>query len=100
MDSILQQITDWLKEMLVEAIMGNLSGLFDSVNNQVGEIASDVGMTPANFSPGVFAMIRNISENVIIPTLFETRQSLCERLRIWLGTSYNNKGGEIFCEGR
>ena len=41
MDSILQQITDWLKEMLVEAIMGNLSGLFDSVNNQVGEIASD-----------------------------------------------------------
>ena len=67
MDSILQQITDWLKEMLVEAIMGNLSGLFDSVNNQVGEIASDVGMTPANFSPGVFAMIGNISENVIIP---------------------------------
>ena len=67
MDSILQQITDWLKEMLVEAIMGNLSGLFDSVNNQVGEIASDVGMTPANFSPGVFAMVRNISENVIIP---------------------------------
>ena len=67
MDSILQQITDWLKEMLVEAIMGNLSGLFDSVNNQVGEIASDVGMTPANFSPGVFTMIRNISENVIIP---------------------------------
>ena len=67
MDSILQQITDWLKEMLVEAIMGNLSGLFDSVNNQVGEIASDVGMTPASFSPGVFAMIRNISENVIIP---------------------------------
>ena len=67
MDGILQQITDWLKEMLVEAIMGNLSGLFDTVNQQVGEIASDVGMTPANFSPGVFALIRNISENVIIP---------------------------------
>lgn len=67
MDGILQQITDWLKEMLVEAIMGNLSGLFDTVNQQFGEIASDVGMTPANFSPGVFAMIRNISENVIIP---------------------------------
>lgn len=67
MDGILQQITDWLKEMLVEAIMGNLSGLFDSVNDQVGAIAADVGMTPANFSPGVFALIRNISENVIIP---------------------------------
>jgi len=67
LDSIIQKITEWLKEMLVDAIMGNLSGLFDSVNNQVGEIASDVGMTPANFSPGVFAMVRNISENVIIP---------------------------------
>ena len=67
MDSILQQITDWLKEMLGSAIMGNLSGMFESVNNQVGEIATSVGMTPANFSPGVFAMVRNISESVIIP---------------------------------
>ena len=67
MDSILQQITDWLKEMLVSGIMGNLSGMFESVNNQVGEIATSVGMTPANFSPGVFAMVRNISESVIIP---------------------------------
>lgn len=67
MDSILEQITDWLKTMLVEAIMGNLSGMFESVNNQVGEIATNVGMTPANFSPGVFSMIRNVSESVIIP---------------------------------
>ena len=75
MDSIIQKITEWLKEMLVDAIMGNLSGLFDSVNNQVGEIASDVGMTPANFSPGVFAMVRNISENVIIPmAVFDVAQ--------------------------
>ena len=57
MDSILQQITDWLKEMLVSAIMGNLSGMFESVNNQVGEIATSVGMTPANFSPDVFATV-------------------------------------------
>lgn len=67
MDSILEQITDWLKEMLVSGIMENLSGMFDSVNQQVGDIAVQVGMTPANFSPGVFAMIRNVSESVIIP---------------------------------
>ena len=53
--------------MLIEAIMGNLSGMFESVNNQVGEIATSVGMTPAAFSPGIFSMIRNISESVIIP---------------------------------
>lgn len=67
MDGILEQITNWLKEMLVGGIMDNLSGMFDSVNQQVGDIAVQVGMTPANFSPGVFAMIRNVSETVIIP---------------------------------
>lgn len=47
--------------------MGNLSGMFESVNTQVGEIATSVGMTPASFSPEVFAMVRNVSESVIIP---------------------------------
>ncbi len=67
MNSILDQITDWLKTMLVTGIMDNLSGMFDSVNTQVGDIATQVGTTPADFSPGVFAMIRNVSESVIIP---------------------------------
>lgn len=67
MEGILEQITNWLKEMLVGGIMDNLSGMFDSVNQQVGEIAVEVGMTPEAFSPGVFSMIRNVSESVIIP---------------------------------
>lgn len=66
MDGILEQITNWLKEMLVGGIMDNLSGMFDSVNQQVGDIAVQVVTTPASFSPGVFAMIRNVSETVII----------------------------------
>lgn len=67
MQSILEQITDWLKSMIISGIMGNLSGMFDSVNQQVGQIAGDVGTTPASFSPAVFSMIRNISESVILP---------------------------------
>lgn len=67
MQSILEQITDWLKSTIISGIMGNLSGMFDSVNQQVGQIAGDVGTTPANFSPAVFSMIRNISESVILP---------------------------------
>lgn len=67
MDAILQQIADWLKGMLVDGIMNNLSGMFDAVNQQVGDVASQVGMTPAGFSPGVFSMVRNISESVIVP---------------------------------
>ena len=67
MDSILEQITDWLKDMLVSGIMQNLSGMFDSVNQRVGDIATQVGTTPADFSPGIFGMIRNVSESVIVP---------------------------------
>ena len=67
MDSVIQAITDWLRELLVSGIMGNLTNTFDSVNAQVGQIASDVGQTPSNFSPAIFNMIRNLSENVIMP---------------------------------
>ena len=67
MDTIFQKITEWLKEMLVSGIMESLSGMFDSVNQQVSDVAAQVGTSPVNFSPGVFAMIRNVSESVIIP---------------------------------
>lgn len=67
MDSILQSIEDWFRELLVSGIMNNLSNTFDSINNQVGQIATEVGQTPANFSPAVYNMIRTLSENVIMP---------------------------------
>lgn len=67
MDSILQSIEDWFRELLVSGIMDNLSNTFESVNNQVGQIATEVGQTPANFSPAVYNMIRTLSENVIMP---------------------------------
>ena len=46
MDFLLDALTDWLKEMLVGGIMSNLSGMFDSVNQQVADIATQVGQTP------------------------------------------------------
>ena len=67
MDSILQSIEDWFRGLLVSGIMNNLGNTFDSVNNQVGQIAAEVGTTPAAFSPSIFNMIRTISENVIMP---------------------------------
>lgn len=67
MDSLLQQLTDWLKEMLVSGIMDNLTNTFASVNREVGEIANTVGQTPSGFLPGVYSLIRNLSENVIMP---------------------------------
>lgn len=60
-------LTDWLKGLLIEGIMGNLTGLFDTVNTRVGEIAVQVGTTPAAWNAGVFSLIRQLSETVILP---------------------------------
>ena len=60
-------ITDWLKGLLINGIMGNLEGLFDTVNTQVGEIAVQVGTTPAAWHAGVFSLIRQLSETVVLP---------------------------------
>jgi len=67
MDFLTDWITDWLKGLLIDGIMGNFEGLFDNVNNQVGEIATQVGTSPGAWNPGVFSMIRNLSETVVLP---------------------------------
>lgn len=67
MDFLTDWITDWLRGLLVDGIMGNLGGLFDNVNNQVGEIATQVGTSPAAWNAGVFSLIRQLSETVVLP---------------------------------
>ena len=67
MDSIIEAIEDWFRGLLVSGIMSNITNTFSALNNQVGEIASEVGRTPASFSPTIFNMIKNLAENVIMP---------------------------------
>ena len=67
MGILTEWITEWLKGLLIEGIMGNLTGLFDTVNTRVGEIAVQVGTTPTAWNAGVFSLIRQISETVILP---------------------------------
>ena len=67
MQNILEQIEEWIKEFLIDCITGNLTGMFDEVNAKVGEIATEVGKTPQSWNSGVFSMIQNLSETVIIP---------------------------------
>ena len=55
------------KKLLIDGIISNLSGTFDTVNTKVGEIAGEVGMTPAGWNGGIFNMIRGLSETVIVP---------------------------------
>ncbi len=67
MDFLLEGITKWLKEVLVGGIVSNLTGMFDSTNQQVGQIAGQVGLTPQAWNGGIFNMIQSLSNNVILP---------------------------------
>lgn len=64
---ILDWLEDWFRGILSDGIIGNLSGLFNTVNDKVGEIAAEVGTTPQGWNSGIFNMIKGLSETVIIP---------------------------------
>lgn len=65
--NILDQIAQWIKEFLIECITGNLTGLFDQVNSAVGDVALDVAKSPQEWNGAIFAMIRSLSDSVIVP---------------------------------
>ena len=90
MDTVLQQVEEWLKSMMIPVIMNQLNGLFDTLNSEVGSIASGLGASPSGFSPDVFNMIRNISETVIMPIagMILTFVAVYELIQIIM--SYNN----------
>ena len=67
MQSILDAINEWIKEILIGAINGNLSTMFGDVNEKVGTIAAEVGQTPQGWNANIFSMIQTLSENVIVP---------------------------------
>ena len=67
MGFLLDPIEEWLKELLISGILGNLTGMFDSVNDKVGDISTQVGMTPQAWNGGIFSMVQTLSETVILP---------------------------------
>ena len=67
MDFLWASITDWLKDILVSGILSNLSGMFDGVNEKIGDIAGQVGMTPQAWNGSIFNMVHNLSQTVILP---------------------------------
>lgn len=67
MESLLEQLTEYLKRILVSGIMDNLTSTFNSLNSKLGEVTSNLAQSPVDFQPSVFNMIRSLSENVIMP---------------------------------
>ena len=67
MNTIVEKITELIKEMLQGWVMSNLEGMFTDVNTKVGTIAGEVSQTPSAWNAGIFNMIKNLSDTVIIP---------------------------------
>lgn len=67
MDFLWNAIKEWIQEILVSGIMSNLSGMFDSVNQQVADISGQVAKTPQTWNGDIFSMVENLSETVIVP---------------------------------
>ncbi len=67
MESLLEQLTEYLKGILVSGIMDNLTSTFNNLNSKLGEVTSNLAQSPADFQPSVFNLIKTLSENVIMP---------------------------------
>ena len=95
MDKILDSIVEWLKEVLVGGIVSNLSGMFDSVNSQVGDIAVQVGATPQAWNSTIYNMIRSLSDNVMIPIAGVILAFVMTLELIQMGSDKNNMHGDV-----
>jgi hypothetical protein len=99
MDVIKKAIVDWLREILIGGIISNLSGMFDSVNEKVGEAIVEVGKSPAAWNSSIFNMVQNLSETVMIPIAGVILAFVMTLELIQLVTDRNNLHDRVFCEG-
>jgi len=95
MDKILDSIVEWLREILVGGIVSNLSGMFDSVNQQVGEIAGQVSATPQAWNGTIYSMIRTLSDNVIVPIAGVILAFVMTMELIQMVSEKNNMHGDV-----
>jgi len=95
MGIVIDAIVEWLKEIFVSGIMSNLSGMFDSVNQKVGEISVQVGTTPQAWNGSIFNMIQNLSNNVIVPIAGVILAFIMTLELIQMVTEKNNMHGDV-----
>lgn len=67
MFGIFDTIALWFHDFLIAIINANLTTMFTDVNERVGIIAAEVGQTPMGWNGGIFGLVRNLSNNVMIP---------------------------------
>lgn len=67
MFDLFEQIEEAIRELLTNFVSSNLTTMFTDVNDRTGTIAAEVAQTPQAWNSGIFNMIQNLSNSVIIP---------------------------------
>ena len=67
MFGIFDKIEEFFRELLLGGIKANLESMFLDINNQVNNIATEVGKTPMGWNGEVSSFIKSINDSVIIP---------------------------------
>lgn len=67
LDSVFEAIEEWIRTLLTNMVDSNLATMFADVNEKTGQIASQVGQTPQGWNSGIYSMIQNLSNSVIMP---------------------------------
>lgn len=61
------KINEFFKEIMIDIIKDNLSAMLIDINDKVGTVAGEVGKTPSSWNSEVFAFIKSINTNVVLP---------------------------------
>ncbi len=67
LDSVFEAIEEWIRTLLTNMVDSNLTTMFADVNEKTGQIVSQVGQTPQGWNGGIYSMIQNLSNSVIMP---------------------------------
>lgn len=67
MNTIIERITEAIKDILIGFIHSGMENMFVEVNDKVGTIAGQVGQTPQGWNSSIFSLIQNLSQTVMIP---------------------------------
>ena len=67
MEKLLETIIEYIREFLMGVCIDNLNSMFEYVNERAGQIAISAGQTPGSFNSDILDLIRNLSENVMVP---------------------------------
>ena len=61
-------IDEWWKNFLIEQCINFLKDIFADVNRVSQEIGSELGKNPETFNSQIFNLLKNLSENVVLPS--------------------------------